>query len=562
MRSLFKSVFSLSVSGTLLIILLFLLKPLFRDRISKRWQYYMWLVVIVRLLVPFTLPESPVNALFQKADRAIVQITAVSGENETDEPHVMPEREDAAKDHDSYRAENETSNVISRPSSINTAAVFRYLWLVWLAGALVLLIRKIMVYRGFVNFVKTGGSEVSDINLLNRLAQYGEDVGVKVPVELYVNSSVSSPLLIGFFRPCIVIPTVDWPDTYLRYAILHELVHYRHRDMFYKWMVQITLCLHWFNPFVHLMCREINRACELACDETIISRLGAEERKNYGEMLLKAIGIGGGCHNSIGSMTLYENKKMIKERLGAIMSFKKKSLWVTLGSILFVIGLLGVSTVVGAYATPAHTDEPFFGSNDDFSEDGQDEAGSGMIEPGTVDTNGKDAVYMPLWMQPNTVIRYDENLKYTVVAGGELSEEEIAERDDIAHIGLEDHSEKMLAKPITGVVYDSNGFFQYVTNVKRAASEDAVYMPQWMKPFSVIIYDGNLEYTVVEGGELSEEEIAESEDIALIGLESHEVDMLAEPYTKVEYDLHGFIQNVYYRVPGTADQYQLAPPGF
>lgn len=42
--------------------------------------------------------------------------------------------------------------------------------------------------------------------------------------------------------------------------------------------------------------------------------------------------------------------------------------------------------------------------------------------------------------------------------------------------------------------------------------------------------------------------------------ESHEEDMLAKPYTKVEYDLHGFIQNVYYRVPGTTDQYQLSPP--
>ncbi len=371
MRSLFKSVLSLSVSGALLIILLFLLKLLFRDRISKRWQYYMWLVVIIRLLVPFTLPESPVNTLFQEADRAIVQITAVSGENETEEPHALPERENAAEAHDSYRAEKEASNVISMSAPKNTAVVFRYLWLVWLAGALLLLTQKITVYRDFVNYIKTGCCEVSDINLLNRLAQYGEDVGVKVPVELYVNSCVSSPLLTGFFRPCIVLPTADWSDSYLRYAILHELTHYRHRDMFYKWLVQITLCLHWFNPFVHLMCREISRACELACDETIISRLGTEGRRIYGDMLLNAIGIGGGYHNSVASVTLYENKKMIKERLGAIMNFKKKSLWVTLGSLVLVVSLFAVSTVVGAYAAPAHTDDPFSESDNDSSEDGQ-----------------------------------------------------------------------------------------------------------------------------------------------------------------------------------------------
>ena len=160
-------------------------------------------------------------------------------------------------------------------------------------------------------------------------------------------------MLIGFFRPCIVLPTDDLSDSDFRYTILHELTHYRHRDMFYKWVVQITLCIHWFNPFVYLMCCEINRACELACDETIISSLETKEQAAYGDMLLNAIGIGGSYHNSKASMALYENKKMIKERVGAIMNFKKKTIWVTLGSLVLIIGLFAVSTVLGAYAAPA-----------------------------------------------------------------------------------------------------------------------------------------------------------------------------------------------------------------
>lgn len=80
MNMFFKSILSLSLSGTLLIILMFLCKPVLRNRISKRWQYYMWVVVIVRLLVPFTLPMSPVNTFFQKADHAMVQMTVISEE--------------------------------------------------------------------------------------------------------------------------------------------------------------------------------------------------------------------------------------------------------------------------------------------------------------------------------------------------------------------------------------------------------------------------------------------------------------------------------------------------
>ena len=326
MNVLLKSVLSLSLSGTLLICLLLLCNPLFRDRISKRWQYYMWLIVIVRLLVPFSLSVSPVNALFQKVDRAMVQITAISEGNDT---HTL----------------QAVGNAM--------AIILNDLWLVWLAGVLLLLIRKITIYQGFVKYIKAGCSEVSDIDILNRVAQYEEQAGVKKPVDLCVNRLVSSPLLIGFFRPCIVLPTVDLPDSDFRYTILHELTHYRHRDMFYKWVVQITLCIHWFNPLVYLMCHEIDRACELACDETIISTLEAKERAAYGDTLLNAIGIGGSYHNSTASMTLYENKKMIKERLGSIMNFKKKSIWVMLGSLVLVIGLFAVSTVLGAYAAPA-----------------------------------------------------------------------------------------------------------------------------------------------------------------------------------------------------------------
>lgn len=352
MNVLLKSVLSLSFSGALLICLLFLCKPLFRDRISKRWQYYMWLVVIARLLVPFSLSVSPVNILFQEVDRATVQITAISGENDT---HTLQAAGNAV------------------------AIILNDLWLVWLVGAFLLLIRKITIYQGFVKYIKAGCSEVSDIDILNRLAQYEEQAGVKKPVELCVNRLVSSPLLIGFFRPCIVLPTVDLPDSDFRYTILHELTHYRHRDMFYKWVVQITLCIHWFNPLAYLMCHEINRACELACDETIISTLEAKERAAYGDTLLNAIGIGGSFHNSIASMTLYENKKMIKERLGAIMNFKKKSIWVMLGSFVLVIGLFAVSTVLGAYAAPAAAEDSL-GANVTSTNIANDTAISGLSD--------------------------------------------------------------------------------------------------------------------------------------------------------------------------------------
>ena len=83
---------------------------------------------------------------------------------------------------------------------------------------------------------------------------------------------------------------------------------------------------------------------------------------------------------------------------------------------------------------------------------------------------------------------------------------------------------------------------------------DVEYIPLWMEPYSVVVYDENGLPTVIEGGELSEEEIVSREDIASVGFIDPSPDMVVTPNTKVEYDLHGFIQNIYYLTPGTTDQ--------
>ena len=94
-----------------------------------------------------------------------------------------------------------------------------------------------------------------------------------MPVGLCINPLISSPMLIGFIHPCIVLPDADISDTDFQYTVQHEMIHYRRKDMFYKWLVQAVVCLHWFNPLVYLMSREIDKACEFSCDEALIAGL-------------------------------------------------------------------------------------------------------------------------------------------------------------------------------------------------------------------------------------------------------------------------------------------------
>lgn len=349
MNDVLKIFLSMSLSGSLLIIILFGGKHFLKDRVSRQWQYYIWLIVIARLLLPFAPETNLMGTLFQTIDHRIVQFDMVqpSKQNQANFANIP----------DTLPVDGEQENVkqtetppVYQPVNDMITLLVHNIWLVWLTVALILFIQKMTVYKGFVRYVKAGQIPISDTELLDRLAVIGEQAGVKKPVELCLNPLMSSPLLIGFFNPCIVLPSTDISEKDFRYIVLHELTHYRRRDMFYKWLVQVTVCLHWFNPLVYLMSREINKACEFSCDEVIISKSDSNGAQEYGKTLLDAMAKAGSYKESLASITLNENKEMLKERLGAIMSFKKKSLIVKVFSLVLTLGLCFSTTVLGAYA--------------------------------------------------------------------------------------------------------------------------------------------------------------------------------------------------------------------
>lgn len=353
MNELLKCVLLLSLSGTALILLLFLCKPLLRNMPNKRWQYYLWLIVIARLLVPFAPKLNFVPISAPEAGLTVVQVTDGIGENM---PFVVPAKESGGGSGD-FQPTAAPVEDNGHPLWVYKAGdIFAVmLWGVWLTGAAVLFSKKVIDYHRYIKGVKKDAVQVSDLRLLDLLSECGELVGIMRPVELAVNRAVSSPMLIGFFHPCIVLPTADLTESDIRYTFLHELTHEKRHDILYKWLVQFTLCVHWFNPLVWLMSREIDRACELACDEAVISKLESRERIEYGDMLVNAVRIVGTGRSLSGFMALYESKEMIRERLGAIMDSRKKTKWITISSLLLTLCLLAASVIAGAYLMPAFT---------------------------------------------------------------------------------------------------------------------------------------------------------------------------------------------------------------
>ena len=343
MSEFIKILLSLSVSGTLLLLLILGLKPLYKNKFSKRWQYYIWIVVAFRFLLPFTPDTTIIGSLFEKFDT-----TAITNEIPAN-PNV-PVPADTG---------NSKAEPIQPNREITTAAMrepvdkYVYLFFIWSALTLVLFVRKVTVYQGFIQYIKAGNKEVSDIKILNLLSDCEEKLKIKTRVELSCNPLLASPMLIGFFRPRIILPVGEWEDKELSYIFVHELIHYKQRDMFYKWLIQIVVCVHWFNPFVYLLEKEVNKSCELSCDEKVISILNEKAKREYGDTLISFLKSNNLYKSSLASVTLTEGAEQLKERLGAIMKFRKKSKAIIAITAIFTAAVCVCFFVTGAYAAPS-----------------------------------------------------------------------------------------------------------------------------------------------------------------------------------------------------------------
>ncbi|MGL6198445.1 MAG: M56 family metallopeptidase [Lachnospiraceae bacterium] len=342
MIEIFTLFLSLSIAGTIIALILFLLKPIIQDRFSKTWQYYIWLIVIIRLLLPYSPGDGIVGGLFSQADHysSVQEQAGSSNDLDSDDTENTNSQLSTSLENESTKRSTGTEAIQALKDNI---------WIFWLVIAAILFVRKVKSYHSFVGDIKAGRKKITDPEILSIYQGISKRAGVKRPLPLYQNELISTPMLAGVIRPFIVLPDLNVSRNEASNIFQHELTHYQRLDIFYKWLVQIAVCLHWFNPIVYLIGREINKNCELACDEAIIKRMDIREKYDYGDTLLATINPDGGHSNTVISITLNEDARLLKERLDAIMNFRKKSAIISILTLILTVGIFCGVTFIGAY---------------------------------------------------------------------------------------------------------------------------------------------------------------------------------------------------------------------
>lgn len=336
-----KIILSMTFTGSIISLLLFILKPIIKDKLPKAFQYYMWFSVVAALMLPVSkIIVIPISDYSMKPIKSVYDIA--QGISDTVSEKSL-----------NYVSASQYGDVqnISQTTYFPSAAVFLYV--LWQSGMLLVLGFHVICYVSYIRRINKHNisADQQETALLNSLSG-------KNSLRIYKNTLVNTPILIGFLHPAIILPNKKYEDTKLRNIFMHEIVHMKRHDIFIKWLLIFVGAIHWFNPFVYLARREMNKACELACDETVIKKFGIREMQLYGDTLISV------AADSIRKMplsiTMFEDKKNLKERLDAIMKHKKfsKRTVITASAILITIvcAILGSSTLYGAESNHNYAD--------------------------------------------------------------------------------------------------------------------------------------------------------------------------------------------------------------
>jgi hypothetical protein len=216
---------------------------------------------------------------------------------------------------------------------------------------------KIISYSRFRLYLNRTSSLIDDEPTLALFRRQLQAFGIKKPIALYGNSLVSAPVLVGLQRTAVVLPNIKWVQSELDFVLRHELTHHRHRDLWIKWFGTIVCALHWFNPCVWLLMRELNRWMEFSCDAAVVRTMSDRQRREYGMAILSVLGRIQLFQGQGICAALCEQKENMKERLTKMLNTKKTSKKARTLSIAALVLLCAAGMLMGAAAySPAEPD--------------------------------------------------------------------------------------------------------------------------------------------------------------------------------------------------------------
>lgn len=222
------------------------------------------------------------------------------------------------------------------------------IWAIWLAGLIFAFIKHTNQYHNLKSYKE---SLIDDNDYLNILEKVKQKLNMKEKITLACAKDSLTICTMGITKKYIILPGNGINEEDLFCIFKHELIHIKRKDVMFRYIVLLTMMVHWFNPLIYLYFYVISIYCEQSCDAILVRDFDDAERRKYGELIINsAINK---TKNKYQSITFFSNsKKIIEGRLKNMFEFKKlkgraKVFSFVIGGLIIFCGTLPVFAYEG-----------------------------------------------------------------------------------------------------------------------------------------------------------------------------------------------------------------------
>ena len=302
-------VLNFTISATLVGLFLLLIKALFHDKLTARWHYFIWTVLLVRLLIPVQTSRisSPLSLLGSVRFNQWMALLQMQVEQRMHSVFSQP-----------YAAIPGTGISAEAVMQWQNYSLTDWLFVIYLAVAGLLALFYTIIYVQLRHRIRRGLPADNALKTLvqNTAAQYG----VKPCRDIRICAGFDTPFVCGIIRPVLVIPA-HLKDSVTDTMILHELLHLQYKDIWMNFVIHAVRILNWCNPLMWLILNRIQNDSEAFCDQRVLERIEQEQHKAYGHQLLDLAR--SKYPTVVGTTTMANGKRNIKRRLKRMVDFSR-----------------------------------------------------------------------------------------------------------------------------------------------------------------------------------------------------------------------------------------------
>lgn len=328
-----------TLEGSLLIASVLGLSWTLGRHLGPSWRVTLWALVGLKLLIPAFLPSAPgFGAWFRPEPAAetteiplqaeyvpVLELTPVLAVPATLSPLT-------------------TSTLEEATAPLTLPSIGQILFSIWITGLVAFLAGLVWHQCRFVS--RYGLQPDDDPRLLSLVREVAATLGVNREIKVLLGPEGTTPAVFGAWKCRLILPR-DWETRFegevLRYLILHEMEHIRHRDVLLNWMAAAVNALHWFNPLVWVAVSRFQSDRELRCDANTLSRLKPEERFEYGRTLLRVQSEFVPAPAIAGVAPCVRNHPTLRHRILMITNPTRRKSWLNAILALGITGLIALS---------------------------------------------------------------------------------------------------------------------------------------------------------------------------------------------------------------------------